>query len=177
MLNPRTRQRNHMPAGRTKPLNGAHLEKLQSDAEVTKQEIAAYTGVTTNVVTRWFNESSSPSPNRALLLAQCLQVDVLDLLGITLAEADIVDLRHRTGRTVQDVVIASRNQLSATTIHNIERAIRSPSEEKFAILANLYNVNLDQIHQSWINRRASLFGRESLEFLTKEEKERFSQSL
>ncbi|WP_425279155.1 helix-turn-helix domain-containing protein [Corynebacterium bovis] len=162
-----------MPAGRLNDVDIAHLEHLRVTTGLTKQEIAAHTGVNTNVVTRWFNGTSSPSPHRALLLARCLNVDVLDLSRKTINTADIVDLRHRIGKTVQDVIDASDNSLSKTVLHNIERAIKAPAEEKLLTLSRIYDVNEYQIHRSWVNRRVRLFGRSSLELLTEDDRNRF----
>lgn len=160
-----------MPSGRIEKLDPEILETLRERAQVSKEQIAVHTGVTPNVISRWFNGQSSPSPSKALALANYLDVDVLDLSGKTMATADIMDLRQRMGWTAQDAANASAGTISKQVIYYVERGVTVPLERNLNTLASLYEVTASQIRRSWVNRRIYRFGRESLRKLTDEERE------
>lgn len=165
-----TRKTDKMPSGRLENLDPEIIEELRRKTGISKENLAVKVGVNPNMISRWFQGQASPSPARALRLAQVLGVDVLELTGRTMATADIVDLRHRHGWTTQDVAERS-GKLSKPVIYGIERAHPVPSAEKLDHLAELYEVSKKQIRRSWVNRRVHRFGTESLSYLTQEERE------
>lgn len=159
-----------MPSGRLQNLDPNIIEALRQRAGISKEQLAIQVGVTPNIVSRWFQGTTSPAPPRALKLANCLGVDVLELTGKTMATADIVDLRQRQGWTTQDVAEASDGVLSKSVMYTVERANPVPSAEKLDLLATLYEVSESQIRRSWVNRRIHRFGTESLTYLSDDER-------
>lgn len=160
-----------MPSGRLENLDPEVIEELRQRAGIAKEQIAVQVGVTPNIVSRWFQGQTSPAPPRALKLAQCLGVDVLELTGKTMSTADIVDLRQRQGWTTQDVADHSDGQFSKAMLYSIERGHPVPSGEKLDNLADLYEVSKSQVRRAWVNRRIHRFGTSSLTVLTPEERE------
>ncbi|MFZ2274376.1 helix-turn-helix domain-containing protein [Corynebacterium variabile] len=163
-----------MPGGRLDNLDPQILEEIRVRAGLPKDQIAVRTGVTPNVISRWFNGHSSPSPGHALTLADVLGVDVLDLTGKTMATADVVDLRHRKGWRGVDVVDASDGQVNRSVIYNFERAIAVPTAEQFNLFADLYEVEVSEVKRAWVNRRITRYGEESLDYLTADERKLLS---
>ncbi|MFZ2273374.1 helix-turn-helix domain-containing protein [Corynebacterium variabile] len=161
-----------MPGGRLDNLDPQHLESLRARADLPKDQIAVRTGVTPNVISRWFNGHSSPAPAHALALANVLGVDVLELTGKTLDTADVVDLRQRKGWRGVDAAEASDGEANRSVLYNFERAIKVPSNEQFALFARLYDVDEATIRRAWVNRRVTRYGADSLTFLSDDEKRR-----
>lgn len=163
-----------MPGGRLDNFDPQALEELRVRSGLAKDQIAVRTGVTPNVISRWFNGHASPSPGHALRLADVLGVDVLTLTGKTLATADVVDLRHRKGWRGTDAADASDGHITRSTVYNFERAIDVPSAAHFRLFAKLYEVDESTLKRAWVNRRIKRYGTESLDYLTAEEKKLLS---
>lgn len=158
-----------MPQGRIEDFDPAIFAHLIEEAGLSRGYVAVYSGVTETVVGRWINGIGSPSAPRAKALADLLGVDVLALSGKTLETADITELRQRCGLEIKDV--AEAVDVSKSSLSRLERAINPPSADLMEQLAELYKVPLDTVKNAWMNRRISIYGKQSLHMLPDSTKE------
>lgn len=127
-----------MPRTVVRGFQRARLRELRVAAGLTTDDLAALAKVSRQSISAWETGRSVPSPAALGALATTLGARICDLVTVPVDELRLSDLRVLAG--LEQTEVAAQVGVSVTTLAELERGVRAPTEKRAEDLSVAYGV-------------------------------------